>query len=67
LKHPQRGLALGVAVGLGHHGGGDQAVAVLHQRVSRIRQVRLLAVALSMFSRKETRLTCFRSSLVLQL
>ena len=30
LKHQQRGLALGVSVGLGHHGGGDQAVAVLH-------------------------------------
>src|ERR1039458_8337670 len=46
LKHQQRGLALGVAVGLGHHGGGDQAVAVLHQSVSQIGQMRLLAVAL---------------------
>ena len=46
LEHQQRSLTLGIAVGLGRHGGGDQAVAVLHQRVSQIRQVRLLAVAL---------------------
>src|SRR5258707_12535203 len=51
LKHQQRGFALSVAVRLGDHGGGDQAVAVLHQRVPQIGQMRLLAVALLVQSR----------------
>jgi hypothetical protein len=46
LKHQQSGFALGVSIGLGHHGGGDEAVAVLHQRVSQIGQMRFLAIAL---------------------
>jgi hypothetical protein len=46
FEQDQRGLAFGVAIGRGHHRGGDQAVAVLHQRVAEIGQMRLLAIAL---------------------
>ncbi len=45
-KHQQRGIALGVTVGMRHHRRGDQPVAVLHQGMAKITQLRLLAVAL---------------------
>lgn len=35
-RHQQRSFALGASVGLRHHGGGDQAAAVLHQRAPQI-------------------------------
>src|SRR5260370_39783805 len=46
MKHQQRGVALGVSIGVRDHRGRDQAVAVLHQCVAQITQLRLLAVAL---------------------
>ena len=46
FEQQQRGFTLGIAISLGGHRGGDQAVAVLHQRVAEISQVRLLAIAL---------------------
>ena len=46
VKQQQRGFGLGIAIGLSGHRGGDQAVAVLHQRVAEIGQVRFLAIAL---------------------
>ena len=45
-QHQQRRLALGVAIGLGGHRGGDQTIAILHQGVAQIGQFGLLAVAL---------------------
>jgi len=45
-QNQQGGLALGVAVGLGDHRGGDQAAAVLGQSVAKIGQMRLLAISL---------------------
>ena len=45
-QHQQRGVALGIAIGMSHHRGGDQPVAVLHQRMAQIAQPRLLAIAL---------------------
>ncbi len=45
-KHQQRRIALGISVGVRHHRSGDQTVAVLHQRMPQITQLRLLAVAL---------------------
>ena len=41
FEHQQRGLALGIAVGRSGHRRSDQAVAVLHQRVAQIGQMRL--------------------------
>ena len=46
MQHQQRGVALGEPIGCGDHRGGDQAVAILHQRVAQVTQLRLLAVAL---------------------
>ena len=46
FQQQQSGFALGIAIGLGGHRGGDQAVTVLHQRMAEIGQMRLLAVAL---------------------
>ena len=46
LEHQQRGVALRVTIGVRHHRRGDQPVAVLHQRVAQIAQLRLLAIAL---------------------
>ena len=46
VEHQQGGVAFRMAVRLRGHRGGDQAVAVLHQRMAQIRQPGLLAVAL---------------------
>ena len=45
-KHQQRRIALGIAIGVRHHRGGNQPVAVLNKRVAQIAQLRLFAVAL---------------------
>lgn len=44
-QHQQTDLALGIAFGRSGHGGKDHPVAVLHQRVPKVGQTRLLAVA----------------------
>src|SRR5215472_12066955 len=46
VQHEQCSIAFGPAVGMGHHRGGNQPVAVLDQRMAQIAQTRLLAVAL---------------------
>src|ERR1035438_9364159 len=51
LKHLQRGLALAVSVGLGDRRRSDQAVAVLHQSMAQIGQLRLFAIPLLVQSR----------------
>ena len=45
-EHQQCGVTLRVAVGMRHHRCGNQPVAVLHQCMAQIAQLRLLAVAL---------------------
>jgi hypothetical protein len=44
VEYQQRSLAFGGAACRGGHRGGDQAVAVLHQRVAQLVQMRLLAI-----------------------
>ena len=44
-QHQQTDLALGIAFGRSGHGGKNHPVAVLHQRVPKVGQTRLLAVA----------------------
>jgi len=51
VEHQQRGVALGKSIGGRDHRGGDQSVAILHQRVAQIAQLRLLAIALLIESR----------------
>ena len=46
LEHQQGRVAFRESVGMGDHGGGDQAIAVLDKRVAQITQLRLLAVTL---------------------
>jgi len=43
LKHQQRGIALGIVIGVRHHRGGNQPVAVLDKRVAKITQLRFLS------------------------
>src|SRR5579875_358041 len=42
----KRGIAFAVTIGMRDHGGSDQPVAVLHQSMAQIAQLRFLAVAL---------------------
>ncbi len=60
LKHQQSGIALGQSVGVSDHPGGDQAVAVLHQRVAQIAQLRFLAIALLVQPRPRIGGRCMR-------
>jgi hypothetical protein len=46
VEHQQGGIALGIAIGVSGHRGGDQAVAILHQRMAEIAQPGLRAIAL---------------------
>ncbi len=47
MHHQQRRLTLGPAVGFGHHGIGDQTIAILQEHVAEITQPGFLSVTLA--------------------
>jgi hypothetical protein len=60
FQHHQCGIALRRSVGLEHLGVYDQSVAVLHQQIPVVTQLRFLALALACQLRIRVRLRCVR-------